>query len=392
MLLVGLGSAGLVGQVLERFGGAQSAAVLGETIEAAGPAPASSTTQDTAPAPTGTAPAEQESTTPTTSTTTPPSTTTTSTTTPSPTPTTPSPESTTSTTSPTTSTTTPAPTTTIPYIVVVTGPDAVVDRISTPEDTSATVMVTENDQRGTAPLGATPVSIVAGPASGSFTVDQATGHVTYSPLPNFFGQDTFTYRLCDTAGLCDQATVSIDVTSVNDAPVALPDSATTDWATPVEVAILGNDHDVDGDVLTATLLVGSWPGTATITSSGSLLYQPSPGLGGTLIIGYSACDPSGACSNTTLTIGITSAYDDEVTLDRNGVGMFDVLANDLVASEDVLSLEIVTGPAHGTAGVVGGPRIRYRPEQGFTGEDRLEYRTCLVGGSCYTATVTITVR
>jgi putative nucleotidyltransferase with HDIG domain len=369
MLLVGLGSAGLVGQVFERFGWNQSASVLGETIEAAGSAPATSTTETTAPTRTGTVPAEPEASA-TTSTTTPPSTATTS----------------------TTSTTTPVPTTTVPVIVVATGPDAVADQVSTPEDSSVTVVVAANDRPGTAPLPPAPMSIVAGPVSGSATIDAATGLVTYSPLPNFFGPDGFTYRLCDTAGLCDQATVSIVVTAVNDAPAALPDSATTDWATPVEVAILANDHDVDGDRLTATLLVGSWQGTVTITSSGSLLYQPALGVGGMVMIGYSACDGSGGCSRTMVTIEVTSAFDDEVTLDRNGVGFFDVLANDGVAPEDVLSLEIVADPAHGSAGVVGGPRIRYRPERGFVGEDRLEYRTCLVGGSCYTATVTISVR
>jgi putative nucleotidyltransferase with HDIG domain len=369
LLLVGLGGAGVVGQVFERFGWTQSASVLGQTIEAAGPAPES--TDAVSQAPPTTVPAAPATT--TTSTTTPPTTTTTTSTTTPP------------------ATTIPTPTTTVPIVVVASGPTAVADQAITNEDSAVTVVVTGNDLGGTAPLAPAAVSIVAGPASGWATVDP-TGTVTYLPFPDFFGQDGFTYRLCDTAGLCDQASVTIEVTAVNDAPVALPDWASTDWSTPVEVDILANDHDVDGDLLRPTLLVGSWLGTATITSSGSLFYQPVPGMGGTVMIGYSACDPVGGCSRSMVTIEVLGNFDDEATVDLNGIVFIDVLANDGVVPRDVSSLEIVAEPTHGAALVVGGPRIRYRPERGFTGADHLEYRACLASGSCYTATVTITVR
>jgi hypothetical protein len=277
-------------------------------------------------------------------------------------------------------------------VVVATGPVAVGDQVGTPEDTAVTVLVTGNDRPGTSPLTSDPVSIVTGPGSGSVVVGPVTGQVTYSPAPDFFGPDGFTYRLCDATGRCSEAAVTIEVSPVNDAPVVLPDSAGTDWSTPVEVTILGNDHDVDGDRLTPTLLSGSWPGTATITPSGTLLYQPTPGVGGLVMIGYSACDAWGGCSRTLVTIDVANPFDDHFAVDGTGMSMFDVLANDLVEPGDVLSLEIIDDPDHGTADVVGGPRIRYRPDRDFTGDDRLEYRTCLVDGSCYTATVTISVR
>ena len=46
------------------------------------------------------------------------------------------------------------------------------------------------------------------------------GTVTYTPDPNFHGRDRFTYRVCDTGGRCDRATVTVTVTPVADPPVA----------------------------------------------------------------------------------------------------------------------------------------------------------------------------
>jgi len=39
--------------------------------------------------------------------------------------------------------------------------------------------------------------------------------------------DVLTYEVCDAGGLCDDATVTIDVTPVNDPPVAVDDSNST---------------------------------------------------------------------------------------------------------------------------------------------------------------------
>ena len=50
------------------------------------------------------------------------------------------------------------------------------------------------------------------------------GTIDYTPDPGFFGTDSFTYEVCDLAGLCDTATVDITVNAVNDPPVALDDA------------------------------------------------------------------------------------------------------------------------------------------------------------------------
>ncbi|TOJ49613.1 hypothetical protein CGI37_24185, partial [Vibrio parahaemolyticus] len=62
------------------------------------------------------------------------------------------------------------------------------------------------------------------------------------------GKDTFTY-IVTSGGVSESATVEVNVTPVNDAPVAKGDIATTQEDTAVTIDVLPNDTDVDGDKL-----------------------------------------------------------------------------------------------------------------------------------------------
>ena len=66
------------------------------------------------------------------------------------------------------------------------------------------------------------VSAVSDPANGTAVVNP-DGTVTYTPDPDFNGTDTFTYTVSDGNGGTDTGTITVDVTPVNDDPVANPD-------------------------------------------------------------------------------------------------------------------------------------------------------------------------
>ncbi|HGS5852007.1 TPA: Ig-like domain-containing protein, partial [Vibrio parahaemolyticus] len=74
------------------------------------------------------------------------------------------------------------------------------------------------------------------------------GSVTYTPDDNYVGKDTFTY-IVTSGGVSESSTVEVNVTPVNDAPVAKDDIATTQEDTAVTIDVLSNDTDVDGDKL-----------------------------------------------------------------------------------------------------------------------------------------------
>src|SRR5205823_3637171 len=71
------------------------------------------------------------------------------------------------------------------------------------------------------------------------------------------------------------ATVSITVAAVNDAPVAVNDTATTAEDTPVSIAVLGNDSDVDGDTLTVSVATAAAHGSAVANADGTITYTPA---------------------------------------------------------------------------------------------------------------------
>jgi hypothetical protein len=85
-----------------------------------------------------------------------------------------------------------------------------------------------------------------------------------------------TYTISDGKGGTATSTVTVDVTPVNDPPVANPSTATTPEETPVTLNVLGNDSDPDGDPLTVTNATVSAKGSVTINPDGTLAFNPAP--------------------------------------------------------------------------------------------------------------------
>ena len=101
--------------------------------------------------------------------------------------------------------------------------------------------------------------LVSGPAHGTLTLN-ADGGFTYTPGQNFNGEDSFSYRASDGVADSNQATVTITVAALNDAPVTADDSnAASDDGVAATGNLLANDGDVDGD----TLAVGIGPYSLT---------------------------------------------------------------------------------------------------------------------------------
>jgi len=125
------------------------------------------------------------------------------------------------------------------------------------------------------------------------------GNFTYAPNENFSGVDGFTYSADDGGGNVYGATVTLNVTFVNDAPVAVADgtygnTVGTDVVVDAAHGVLGNDTDVDGDYLTAEVDITS-TGCAdlgtdlVLAADGSFTYS---GMAGATFC-YQAVDEDG---------------------------------------------------------------------------------------------------
>ncbi|NGF75955.1 tandem-95 repeat protein [Fluviicola sp. SGL-29] len=283
------------------------------------------------------------------------------------------------------------------------------DTATTDEDTPVVIDVPSNDTDVDGNLDVTSVTVVTPPTNGTATVDPVTGEITYAPNPNFNGNDTLVYSICDTGMpvLCDTAIVVITVIPVNDAPVADDDTATTDENTPVVIDVPSNDTDADGnlDVTSVTVVTPPTNGTATVDPvTGEITYTPNPDFHGTDTLVYSICDTGMPvlCDTAVVVITVNSvndapvANDDIATTDEDTPVVIDVPSNDtdVDGNLDVTSVTVVTPPANGTATVdpVTG-EITYTPNPDFHGTDTLVYSICDTGMPvlCDTAVVVITV-
>ncbi|MBE4213817.1 tandem-95 repeat protein [Vibrio parahaemolyticus] len=165
--------------------------------------------------------------------------------------------------------------------------DIVADKATVVEDTSTIIKVLGNDTfEGTDKVVSLDTN--NGPANGTVSVNP-DGSVTYTPNDNYHGADSFTY-IVTSGGVSESTTVSVDVTPVNDAPVAKDDTAITDEDTPVTIDVLPNDTDVDGDKLSIqSATVPEAQGKVEIVD-GKLVFTPAENFNGHAEITYTVTD------------------------------------------------------------------------------------------------------
>ena len=155
--------------------------------------------------------------------------------------------------------------------------------------------------------GDTVTYTLAAPANhGTITVD-ADGTFRYTPNTNFNGADSFDYRVADGNGSSNVYTMTIDVAGVNDAPLAVEDMVDGGKLSAVSGWVLGNDRDVDGDVLTAVQVTGPAHGTLALNPDGSFIYTPRPGFAGTDSFSYRAHDGGVYSNEVTVTLAVDAS-------------------------------------------------------------------------------------
>ncbi|WP_425264557.1 tandem-95 repeat protein [Vibrio parahaemolyticus] len=165
--------------------------------------------------------------------------------------------------------------------------DIVADKATVVEDTPTIIKVLGNDTfEGTDKVVSLDTN--NGPANGTVSVNP-DGSVTYTPNDNYHGADSFTY-IVTSGGVSESTTVNVDVTPVNDVPVAKDDTAKTQEDTAVTIDVLPNDTDIDGDTLRIdSASVPSDQGTVEIVD-GKLVFTPAENFNGNAEITYTVTD------------------------------------------------------------------------------------------------------
>lgn len=246
-------------------------------------------------------------------------------------------------------------------------PNAQNDSLSTNEDASFTGSVFSNNGNGAdsdprgdtftvsaaqnASGGAIPIGTATTLPSGASLTLRADGTFSYAQNGVYnslkVGEtrtETFTYTVRDANGGTDTATATITITGVNDAPIAVNDTAATAEDTPVTITVLTNDSDVDGDTLSVTGASAA-NGTVVRNADGTITYTPNANFNGADTISYTIGDGKGGTATATVAVTVAAVDDPPV----NGVP-----PSQTVAEDNALIFSTANGNAISVSDVEGG--------------------------------------
>ena len=283
--------------------------------------------------------------------------------------------------------------------------DALDDTFETNEDVEVTgnVLTNDSDIEGDELLVNTEPLVE--PNNGTLVLNP-DGSFSYTPDEDFFGKDSFVYEVTDGNGEFSQATVTIEVKPVNDAPVAQDDAIVIDEGGSAIIDIAGNDFDVDADFIpsqiTVDIVTGPTNGTAFIDINGQLNFEHDGSEVFTDSIVYQIIDSSGLVNTAIVTIDV-QPVDDLTIVDNDDLGSIDfgeqlivspsaILDNDIDLDSEISAdnIVIIGQPDIGTVEIVDGLLV-FIPNEGAFGDTEFEYQIDVDGQRSEVATAFITV-
>ena len=238
-------------------------------------------------------------------------------------------------------------------------PVAVNNTYQTPEETALAIPlrplgVLGNDTDVDDLQGSLTAELVGGPGHGALTFN-ANGTFTYTPGTDFAGQDTFTYRAVDPHGaVSNAATVTLTVQDVNDTPVAADATFETNEDEPLAGTLAASD--VDGDLLSFSLVGAPINGVVELLAPDAFTYTPDPNFFGTDSFTFKANDGDldsnvatvfitiAAVNDAPVAMGNLFALDEDTVLTIQAPG---VLGNDTDVDSAPLMAMLASGTQHG---------------------------------------------
>ena len=281
--------------------------------------------------------------------------------------------------------------------------------LSTPFDTPFNGTLTGSDTEGAALTFAESGTAVGG----SVSIYGASGNFTFTPAAGFTGLASFAFIVND--GTADSAPATVEITVGNGAVTAVDDTANTDANTNVDIPVLDNDSDANGDTLRIDSVAGGagFQGVASITANNTVTYLPNGAFAGlaqgvtaTDSFTYMVTDDNGSTASATVTVTIVGvndfpvAVDDTETTDEDTAVNIIATANDIDLDGDDVEITIID--TQGTVGSVGigldQDTFRYDPNgqfdnlaPGATATDTFTYIATDGLDNSAPATVTVTI-
>jgi hypothetical protein len=297
------------------------------------------------------------------------------------------------------------PTTVIIVVTAINNPPTAADTcVTTQEDTHVAITLSGCDLDG----DVLTYSIVKSPSDGDLS---GTGpNLSYTPNANFNGSDSFTFKVNDGTVDSAEATVSIKLLPVNDAPtasyagtmfresppVARDDNVATDEDSSLSITLEG--YDANEDELTYAIVTNPSHGKLSGTAP-NVSYTPNPDFNGSDSFTFKVNDKTADSNTATISITVLAAndkpnaQDDKVsTREDSPISVIDVLTNDTDKDSDSLSVTAFTQGKNGSVDINTDNTLSYTPKANFNGNDSFTYTVCDGKGGTDKATVNVKVK
>ncbi len=264
-------------------------------------------------------------------------------------------------------------------------PVANAQSVSTNEDTAKAITLTGSDVEGS-PL---TFAIATNPSNG--TLSGSGANRTYTPALNYNGPDSFTFTVNDGSLTSAAATVSITVNAVNDAPVANPQSVSSNEDTAKAITLTG--IDVEGSAL--TFAIATNPSNGSLSGSGAnRTYTPDLNYNGPDSFTFTVNDGSLTSAAATVSITVNAVNDTPVANPQSVSTNEDTAKAITLTGSDVegspLTFAIATNPSHGSLSGSGANRT-YAPARNYNGPDSFTFTVNDGALTSAPATVSITI-
>lgn len=248
-------------------------------------------------------------------------------------------------------------------------PVADAQSLNTNEDTGLAITLSGSDVDG----DVFTFENISTPAHGTLT--GTVPNLTYTPDPNFYGSDSFQFRVFDGTLYSGFVTITIQVSAVNDAPTANVQSLSTNEDTPLLITLTGSD--IDGDLLNFEVV--NFPSSGGISGTPpNLTYTPNVNFNGADQLTFRTND--GTLNSTLATINITIhavndiplATPQSLSLNEDSFVNFTLSGTDIDGDE--LNFSVTDAPDFGmVSGTI--PNLTYTPGANYFGTDSLTFVT-----------------
>ena len=239
--------------------------------------------------------------------------------------------------------------------------------ITTSEDSPTPIVLTGVDPDG----DSLTYRIVTKPSYG--TLSGTEPNLTYTPNPEFFGEDAFAFKVHDGIIGSEPVSVSIRVSAVEDPPTAQQENVEVVEDTTSSITLTGDDPD--GDALDFKVVEAPSHGKLGGTAP-NVTYTPDPNFSGTDQLIFVVNDGKSDSEPATVSIAVSpvndppTAHSDNVTTSEDEPVSVALAGTD--PDGDSLAYRIVTKPSNG---ILSGtePNLIYTPNLDFNGRDELTF-------------------